>query len=720
MAQTFSVGVNLTLNDEASSAFKRFLETVAPASKIGSEISASFRNVGKELQNTVKSFGKFYLSLKGQFASLAGQSSAVFAFAKHQADIGDALATQAQKIGITTDAWSAMTFAAEKLDVSTGDLEQGLIKLSRNMYLAANGNKSLAAGFADIGVEIVDANGNLRSANEVFVELADRFEDTENGTKAAAVAMELFGRSGANLLPMLKSGSAAIQEQMTLADKLGKVWTDEAGAAANDFNNQLIDLYAAFDGIRNVIAQHLFPILGDAAKVLRGAIVDVLAEFKKGTYSQEIEQFGKSIHDFIVELPDKIRSLIGIVRSAVGIFGGFGATIKAVAGAFLMFRFGQLIVSVYQLCGAFGALWVSLHKSTLFVSAEKHVITFVGTLKNKLVEGVKIAGHVCVQFSSELKANLTMIWKNGSAWVRDFAGSLKTTLAGALSKAGAGLASFGAALKGAFVSGATAAMGALKALWAAMLANPITAIIAAVAALGAAVYLIYDNWDTVGPWLAEKWERIKDIFWGSLDAVISCVTEKIDRVKAAFSEGFLHGIYQVFREFSPIGLLTDAFKEIYDYVSGISLYDAGLNIINSLLNGLKNAFGDVTSWVGGAVGTITDTFGSAARWFGFGGGEQPAAAATENTRETGEVHRYSMPVPAVELAPAMPRAADVLQAARPEMAAADAEQTFSPIDIFIHTEAGEQVEVRNANRNVNVQWDNRRAGRRVAVGAGAF
>lgn len=176
----------------------------------------------------------------------------------------------------------------------------------------------------------------------------------------------------------------------------------------------------------------------------------------------------------------------------------------------------------------------------------------------------------------------------------------------------------------------------------------------------------------------------------------------------------------MFREFSPIGLFVDAITAIQDYVNDISLYDAGLHIINSLLDGLKNAFGGVTSWVGGAVGTITDAFGSAARWLGFGGGDQPAAAATENTRETGEVHRYSMPVPAVELAPAMPRAADVLQAARPEMAAADAEQTFSPIDIFIHTEAGEQVEVRNANRNVNVQWDNRRAGRRVAVGAGAF
>lgn len=232
MAGQFKIAARLSLTDEASEAIINFNRRVHDAIKPVIKLTRSLRdlsdNIGigklcKSLQkaNTdIKSFGAEFLGVAKHVAvaggALVGAGAGIYHMVKSAADVGDTLATQATKIGITTKAWSELNFAAEKLDVSTSDLEVGMTKLNKVIVAAANGDKKLEKLFS--GLDVAVKNGDaIRSADKVLMDLADKFKEMQDGPESAALAMEIFGRSGANLIPMLKAGTIEIQEQRNAA-----------------------------------------------------------------------------------------------------------------------------------------------------------------------------------------------------------------------------------------------------------------------------------------------------------------------------------------------------------------------------------------------------------------------------------------------------------------------------------------------------------------------
>lgn len=123
------------------------------------------------------------------------------------------------------------------------------------------------------------------------------------------------------------------------------------------------------------------------------------------------------------------------------------------------------------------------------------------------------------------------------------------------------------------------------------MANPIGL---AIAAIVAAAYIIYENWDGIVAYFQNAWAGIK----------------------AAFDEGFLNGIMAVLQTFNPAKLIADAFNGLIEYMFGINLKDAGINILNSLWDGMKEKFGEIQTW----FSSVGDQIG------GFFGGAAPATA----------------------------------------------------------------------------------------------
>lgn len=122
--------------------------------------------------------------------------------------------------------------------------------------------KSKQSGlFKALGVEIKDAQGNLRSIEQVLPEIADRFKTLDNATTEAALAQELFGRSGAQLLEFLNLGSDGLKEMEDRAQRLGIIISGETAAAAAEFNDRLDDLKAATQGWFTVLSAQLLPQL---------------------------------------------------------------------------------------------------------------------------------------------------------------------------------------------------------------------------------------------------------------------------------------------------------------------------------------------------------------------------------------------------------------------------------------------------------------------------
>lgn len=201
-------------------------------------------------------------------AALAGAATATAIAIKSAIDRADELSKASQKIGISTESLSALEYAARLSDVSLQQLSTGVGKLSQNMVAAVSGNKQLSGAFDAIGVSVTDANGKLRGADDVLLDLADVFKSLPDGADQTALAMQLMGKSGRDMVPLLNGGSEAIAAMTDEARALGLVVGAEFGKQAEAFNDSLTAARAGLEGAANTVAGALIPTLSEAARVL--------------------------------------------------------------------------------------------------------------------------------------------------------------------------------------------------------------------------------------------------------------------------------------------------------------------------------------------------------------------------------------------------------------------------------------------------------------------
>lgn len=180
-------------------------------------------------------------ALSTKFGTIGTAIAAAFAGAslKGAIDTLDKLDDMAEKTGIATDALSALRYAGEVNSVSFESLAVGIKKLSKNMAEAAGGSKDAAATYAAMGIEVKDSNGKLKSSDEVLGLIADRFKNYEDGAAKAALAQQIFGKSGADMIPLLNLGAEGIRNLRTEAEQLGAVYGGDLAKQAADFNDNL-------------------------------------------------------------------------------------------------------------------------------------------------------------------------------------------------------------------------------------------------------------------------------------------------------------------------------------------------------------------------------------------------------------------------------------------------------------------------------------------------
>lgn len=200
--------------------------------------------------------------------ALAGAATVTAYAIKSAIDRADELSKAGQKIGVSTEALSALEYAARLSDVSLQQLSTGVGKLSQNMVAAVSGNKQLSGAFDAIGVSVTDANGKLRGADDVLLDLADVFKSLPDGADKTALAMQLMGKSGRDMVPLLNGGSEAITAMTDEARTLGLVVGAEFGKQAEGFNDALTTARAGLEGAASTVATQLTPTLLEAARTI--------------------------------------------------------------------------------------------------------------------------------------------------------------------------------------------------------------------------------------------------------------------------------------------------------------------------------------------------------------------------------------------------------------------------------------------------------------------
>ncbi len=207
----------------------------------------------------------------------------------------------AQAIGISTEAYTALTFAAGQSGVTQTQLTAGLGRLNRSILEAADGVATYADSFEALGISVTSSDGTLRTAESVLGDLADRFQDMPDGVEKSARAMELLGRSGASMIPLLNSGSEGIEKLIGQAEALGLVISDKTAREAELFNDSLAVMTSVSTGLGRQIAANLLPQMS----VLAGQMADSATE--SGALAIMAE-----------DVADAIRKVAAVVVGAIG------------------------------------------------------------------------------------------------------------------------------------------------------------------------------------------------------------------------------------------------------------------------------------------------------------------------------------------------------------------------------------------------------------------
>jgi hypothetical protein len=146
-----------------------------------------------------------------------------------------------------------------------------LVALSKNVY-------DNEAAFKALGVEVKGAGGGMLPTKDILLQVADVFVGMPDSVTKTKLATELFGKAGADLIPTLNQGKAGITAMMEEAERLGLTFSDEAAAAADDFNDSLGDLKTQAQAATLELVQGSLPALTEMTK----ALLNMNAEAEKG------------------------------------------------------------------------------------------------------------------------------------------------------------------------------------------------------------------------------------------------------------------------------------------------------------------------------------------------------------------------------------------------------------------------------------------------------
>src|SRR5262245_10723232 len=230
----------------------------------------------EKASSRLEKFGKDLGFTASRIATaFAGVASAVALGVSKTIDDLDRLNKTSQKIGVPVEQLSAFEHAAELADVSTEAFSLSLVKLSKNMAATASGAEGPAAqAFAALGVQIEDSSGQLRSQADVLTDIAKKFATYEDSAEKTALAVALFGKAGAEMIPFLNQGAEGLARASEEAKKFGLIVSTEAAQAAEEFNDNLKRLQSINQGVWRTITTEALPALQKLSAALVTAASD--------------------------------------------------------------------------------------------------------------------------------------------------------------------------------------------------------------------------------------------------------------------------------------------------------------------------------------------------------------------------------------------------------------------------------------------------------------
>lgn len=247
----------------------------------------------------------------GTVAAMAAAAAAVAALAEgikklHEITIEaaaevDEILSQSEISSLSAEYVQQVNYMAEFIDVSAESIFGSMTKITRAMSDAKDGSGASAEAFAALGVSITDADGHLRSAQDVFEDVIDALGEVENQTERDALTMALMGKSAQDLNPLINAGTEAMREYGEEAKAVGYVLDESQLKRLAEVDDSYQKLQRTIEAARKQLAADFAP----ASK----AAMDL--------FSEVVQKAGKFLDEsgLIENLAAAVQSVLGLIEA---------------------------------------------------------------------------------------------------------------------------------------------------------------------------------------------------------------------------------------------------------------------------------------------------------------------------------------------------------------------------------------------------------------------
>lgn len=239
------------------------------------ELGANDAKLQKALsraQQRMRAFGAGVASIGGKIAAGGAAMLSPFALSTRAfMKNGDELDKMSKRTGVSVEALSELGYAAGQSGTDLETLEKGVRTMQRTINDAERGLATANDALGELGLSLGSLQG--LTPEQQFKAIADSLSRIEDPGKRAAIAMQIFGRAGSQLLPLMRDGAAGIEEMQERARKLGLTISTETAADAAVLTDAVSDLRAVLKATSVVIGAAVAPFVLKLTRVLTDVAV---------------------------------------------------------------------------------------------------------------------------------------------------------------------------------------------------------------------------------------------------------------------------------------------------------------------------------------------------------------------------------------------------------------------------------------------------------------
>lgn len=270
--------------------------------KLG-EAGGKFRELGDKVLDVTKKLAV------GLIGAATGAAIGIGALVVKSAQTADELVEMSDKTGLSVTQLQELKYIGEQTGTELDTVTTSMARLTKNMFSSKDGTGAAADAFKTLGVEVMDANGNLKDNEDVFYDVLEALGSVTSETERDALAMQIFGKSAQELNPLILEGADGLAEMAGEAANMGAIMSEDSVRGLADLNDQIGSMKASFGGIAGTMAGEIAPAVGKVAK-----------KFQEWIASPAVQEGIKNIAEKIGKIADTVGEVITKLMS--GDFAG--------------------------------------------------------------------------------------------------------------------------------------------------------------------------------------------------------------------------------------------------------------------------------------------------------------------------------------------------------------------------------------------------------------